>query len=131
MSISSKRSQKITTNASSNCQPTLTQLQREKDVHEVEEVGENDDSKSIDYDLSQSETDNFVTNVNDDQNSLNEQELGSEIGDTECNYNIYIDKVKALSLKVNQQAAIIKQQQIEIKRLRSTSIGNHECDYLP
>lgn len=37
--------------------------------------------------------------------------------------DIYLDKIKMLSLKVNQQSMIIKEKDALIKRLRSTMIG--------
>lgn len=37
--------------------------------------------------------------------------------------DIYLDKIKALSLKVNQQSLIIKEKDALIKRLRATMIG--------
>ncbi|CAF3295783.1 unnamed protein product, partial [Rotaria sp. Silwood2] len=54
---------------------------------------------------------------------LNTIEKSSTIEQNNEN-SIYLERIQDLSLKVKQQAKIIKQQTVEIKRLRSTTIGN-------
>ena len=44
----------------------------------------------------------------------------------DVNQDIYLEKINALSLKVNQLQLLIKERDLEIKRLRSTTIGK-EC----
>ena len=41
----------------------------------------------------------------------------------DVNNDIYIDKIKNLSIKLQQQASIIKERDAEIKRLRTTTIS--------
>lgn len=42
--------------------------------------------------------------------------------------DVYLDKIEKLSIKVQQQAASIKERDQELKRLRATSIGNSFID---
>ena len=44
----------------------------------------------------------------------------------DVNHDIYLEKINALSLKVNQLQLLLKERDLEIKRLRSTTLGkNH------
>ena len=45
----------------------------------------------------------------------------------DVNHDIYLEKINALSLKVNQLQLLIKERDLEIKRLRSTTIGKQCC----
>jgi hypothetical protein len=45
----------------------------------------------------------------------------------DVNHDIYPEKINALSLKVNQLQLLIKERDLEIKRLRATTIGKECC----
>lgn len=74
---------------------------------------------------------NGSTAVNDDRSTFDDDdnddydmvENETRPGTKDMSNDIYLDKIKFLSLKVNQQSIIIKEKDALIKRLRSTMIG--------
>ena len=77
---------------------------------------------STKYSLSQSRT---KPNEQDRINTMidDEFETSSTVDDDNKNC-VYLEKINELATKVQQQSKMIKQQDAEIQRLRSTTIGN-------
>lgn len=85
---------------------------------------------SIEYSLSSTTRKSSLNNSTNTTFNNGMNLTFDDVMDTSCNIddnsqnNIYIEKIKDLTLKIHQQAKALRQKHIEINRLRSSTIGN-------